>query len=293
MEVKKIHSSTVKSGGTGDNLRDQATVHRQSKLRNQNVVMKKQAKQAFTLIELLTVIAIIGILASILIPTVGRVRESARRTVDSNNIRQIGQASLIYANDNRERLPGGPINQNGEIQPTGARNDIPNINALAAALARSGGLNDASIWISQSDTNGEIRPNLSVVLDRQGQNLVINPDFNQSAVSFAYLANLTTSMPSTQPIAFTRGLQTNGQWANNPISVYRNDGGHVVFIGGNVNFFRDVGQQPAQGRLIASNGQRTNNVLMTQTAASGVLIFARPNAPVGQTGGQSTTGPAS
>jgi prepilin-type N-terminal cleavage/methylation domain-containing protein len=52
---------------------------------------KKQPKQAFTLIELLTVIAIIGILASILIPTVGRVREAARRSVDASNIRQIGQ----------------------------------------------------------------------------------------------------------------------------------------------------------------------------------------------------------
>ena len=56
----------------------------------------------FSLIELLTVIAIIGILAAIIIPTVGKVRETAQRTVDSNNLREIGKAAAIYATDNRD-----------------------------------------------------------------------------------------------------------------------------------------------------------------------------------------------
>lgn len=54
----------------------------------------------FTLIELLTVIAIIGILASILIPVVGKVREAARNTVCMSNVRQWGQAVILYAEDN-------------------------------------------------------------------------------------------------------------------------------------------------------------------------------------------------
>lgn len=60
----------------------------------------------FTLIELLTVIAIIGILATILIPVVGRVRESARRSVCGSNLRQITLSVLMYAQDNNEQLPG-------------------------------------------------------------------------------------------------------------------------------------------------------------------------------------------
>lgn len=65
----------------------------------------KQLRSAFTLIELLTVIAIIGILASILIPTVASVRESARASVCISNLRQVGLAANIYALDNRDRLP--------------------------------------------------------------------------------------------------------------------------------------------------------------------------------------------
>jgi prepilin-type N-terminal cleavage/methylation domain-containing protein/prepilin-type processing-associated H-X9-DG protein len=60
---------------------------------------------AFTLIELLTVIAIIGILAAILIPTVGSVREAAKASVCVSNLRQIGLSTILYALDNKDRLP--------------------------------------------------------------------------------------------------------------------------------------------------------------------------------------------
>lgn len=60
---------------------------------------------AFTLIELLTVIAIIGILAAITIPTVGRVRESAKQATAISRARHLGMAFQMFANDNRDRLP--------------------------------------------------------------------------------------------------------------------------------------------------------------------------------------------
>lgn len=58
----------------------------------------------FSLIELLTVIAIIGILAAILIPVVGKARESARQVACASNVRQIGQAMHLY-HDDHGRFP--------------------------------------------------------------------------------------------------------------------------------------------------------------------------------------------
>jgi len=65
----------------------------------------------FTLIELLVVIAIIAILAAILFPVFARAREQARKTACLSNLKEIGLAALMYAQDYDETFPW--LMQNG------------------------------------------------------------------------------------------------------------------------------------------------------------------------------------
>lgn len=61
--------------------------------------------KTFTLVELLVVVAIIGILAAILFPVFSQARERARRTACLSNLKQMGLGMLMYTQDNDEHLP--------------------------------------------------------------------------------------------------------------------------------------------------------------------------------------------
>jgi prepilin-type N-terminal cleavage/methylation domain-containing protein len=70
-------------------------------------------RRGFSLVELLVVVGLVAVLISLLLPAMGRARAQAKQVVCASNLRQIGQAMLMYANENRGQLfpldAGGPL----------------------------------------------------------------------------------------------------------------------------------------------------------------------------------------
>lgn len=92
--------------------------------------------RGFTLIELLVSIAIIGLLISILLPSLGRAREMGRRTVCSSNMRQIGVGFYQYSEDNNGWFPVKPAMNNPD----------PTIADLATVQQNAGASGPGEFW---------------------------------------------------------------------------------------------------------------------------------------------------
>ncbi|XZE56295.1 DUF1559 domain-containing protein [Planctomycetaceae bacterium SH139] len=114
-------------------------------------ITRRPRRNGFTLVELLVVIAIIGILVGLLLPAVQAAREAARRMSCTNNLKQIGLATLNYESALR-RLPsaytwiegGGPTDSFG----TGFIAILPFLEASNTARL----INDQIPWYMQSAT---------------------------------------------------------------------------------------------------------------------------------------------
>jgi prepilin-type N-terminal cleavage/methylation domain-containing protein/prepilin-type processing-associated H-X9-DG protein len=74
-------------------------------------------QRGFTLVELLVVIGIIALLMSILLPTLNKARESAKKVQCQSNLRQIGQAFVMYSNANKGKLPYSSWNDATKLDP--------------------------------------------------------------------------------------------------------------------------------------------------------------------------------
>jgi prepilin-type N-terminal cleavage/methylation domain-containing protein len=98
---------------------------------------KRHPRRAFTLVELLVVIGIIAVLISILLPSLSKARESAKRTQCLSNLRQIGVYLNMYANAYKQQVPLGHSTKLGDVEWTKLQNYHITVETTAA-LANPG-----------------------------------------------------------------------------------------------------------------------------------------------------------
>lgn len=187
---------------------------------------------------------LILLLSALIIPSLGHVSAKARRAVDASNLRQIGQSIILYALEHQDTLP--------------AATDIWD---YARILADDTGLTYPGLWQSKDDPASDLvtRMPSSVLAPGTAKPRPLDPDFRQLKPSVAVaLGKLNTRMPSTTPIAWTRGLQPNGTWSAH--SPYGTTGGYITFLGGYTAFFK--GLNYGEGDLIRFDGKgQTANIL--------------------------------
>lgn len=99
----------------------------------------KKLQRAFTLIELLVTMAIIALLAGLLLPVLSRAKSTAANATCLNNLKQLGVAARLYAEENNSLLPAAELLPSN---PTNPKKPLPRIaDELASYVGKSVGTN--------------------------------------------------------------------------------------------------------------------------------------------------------
>lgn len=226
------------------------------------------SRSGFTLVELLAVIAIIGILAALLFPAVSGIQNQAKRTKAGSNLRQVALAYLNFSSS------GGTTRRMNTA-------NTPDIYTWAARVARFGDLNDASVYFIPGDPAHEALAAIpDVVLDDPSNLSSINSNFQNSPMSYAAARNLPSSAsPSTTPVIWTRGLDSSGDWGED--SPFGGAAGHIAFLDGHVDQYDTLRDEEGgtAGLLMVLGSKTAEKTTDITRAVGGSTNVLQPSTP--------------
>ncbi|MBN1446169.1 MAG: DUF1559 domain-containing protein [Candidatus Omnitrophica bacterium] len=186
-------------------------------------------KTGFTLIELLVVIAIIAILAAMLLPALARAREQARMGVCISNLKQIGLALKMYAQDYDENFPAD--------HPTAASSlTIQSLSLLVGTTTIQGYMEDAQGFRCPSDIrNGASGSTAALALSADPYGRLVNQ------CSYAYAMLLHEQVADETVLACDRAGTVGGTGylsltgASTEVN-HKAEGVNVLYKGGNAKW---------------------------------------------------------
>jgi prepilin-type N-terminal cleavage/methylation domain-containing protein len=121
--------------------------------RTRRIQLNRFGADAFSLVELLVVVAIIGVLAALVMPAISRSRLRAQNIMCVSQLRQLGAATRLYADENNSRLPTAELLPTSPIDPANPKPRICDV--LTPQLgAGSAGTNHATVFRCPSDDLG-------------------------------------------------------------------------------------------------------------------------------------------
>ncbi len=162
-----------------------------------------KSQSAFTLIELLVVISIIAILAGIALPVFGEVQVKGAQAKVLSNIKQVGLACRLFADDYNGLFPTNTIDEStGKL----SKNEVTDSNSAFAQLFEAGYMKSEQLFFCAKSAFTKTPPD-----EKMESGSILTAGENH----FAYVLNLTTTSNAAYPL-IADGFKSKGDHTYSP-----------------------------------------------------------------------------